>query len=609
MSLLKRFPSFSHVVVHAGATLRRFPFVLASALSATAAAIYLVEVGSKPPTPWALKLLLVSALGLPLFSALTTFAERRGWPATTRRLFPLLGVAFLALYYLTLPADIERPSHLVRFLLLGIGLHFLVAFIPYLGSGEVNGFWQFNKSLFIRFLTAALYSQVLFAGLAIALAAVDHLFGVDIDGDVYLELYCVIAGLFNTWVFLAGVPADLEAENRADDYPAGLKVFTQYILLPLVALYFLILIAYEAKILATWNWPKGWVSELVLWYAVVGMLSLLLLYPLQKRAENRWITAFGRWFFRALIPLVVMLFLAIYQRISEYGITVNRYLVLGMAVGLAVVVLYFVFSRAGDIRVIPVVVCALAFLSAFGPQSAFSLSRWSQRDRLEAYMVKHSILEGQTVRKASGEIPWEDRREMSSIVSYLCEWHGPEAYAGWFSDSLIAMWQDTLSLGAWQEQVTAQMGFKYYPQWRSSSGGDYFNFSAEQPSLEALRVSEFDYLIEVNSSHGGDSLFAFALDVDSCFVRIGRESTTIWIGVGSQRGACRDSAVLELQTALMSMIEAGLPRETESERLTFDLAGQRFGVRVIIENMTGNVADGEVKLDWVRARLLVKRTL
>jgi hypothetical protein len=451
-----------------------------------------------------------------------------------------------------------------------------------------------------------LYSQVLFAGLAIALAAVDHLFGVEIDGDVYLELYCVIAGLINTWVFLAGVPADLEAENRADDYPAGLKVFTQYILLPLVALYFLILIAYEAKILATWNWPKGWVSELVLWYSVVGILSLLLLYPLQKSTENRWITAFGRWFFRALIPLVVMLFLAIYQRISEYGITVNRYLVLGMAVGLAVVVLYFVFSRAGDIRIIPVVVCALAFLSAFGPQSAFSLSQWSQRNRLEAYMVKHSILEGQTVRKAPGEIPWEDRREMSSIVSYLCEWHGPRAFAGWLGDSSISTWDTAMGL-AWQEEVTAAMGFKYYSQWRGANEGDFFNFSTDRPSAQAVSVSEFDYLIELNSGKGGDSLYAFALSDDSLFLRVDRDSAAIWIGVGRERSACADSVLLEVDAPLGSMIEAGLPREVEPLPLTFDLAGRQFAVRLVVENVTGNVVDRRVTLDWLRVRLLIRR--
>lgn len=607
MSLFKRFPSLSHVFVHAGGALRRFPYVLAAAATGTAAAIYLIHQDSTTTTPAALKLLLVSALGLPLFTALTTYAERKGWRDSTRLAFPLLGAALLALYYFTLPVDIERPlSHVVRFFLLGLGLHFLVAFLPYLRSGEVDGFWQYNKSLFIRFLTAALYSGVLFAGLAIALAAVDHLFGVDIDEKIYGELWCIIAGLFNTWVFLAGIPEDLEAQNRADDYPAGLKVFTQYILLPLVVLYFVILIAYEAKILATWNWPKGWVSHLVLWYSVVGILSLLLLYPLQKRTENRWIVAFGRWFFRGLIPLVLMLFLAIYQRIDEYGITVNRYLVLSMAVGLAVVVLYFVFSRRRDIRAIPIVLSALAFLTAYGPQSAFSVSAWSQRQRLEAYMVKHGILQAGSVRKTTAEIPWEDRREMSSIVSYLCEWHGAGAYAGWFPDSLMAVW-DTTKGSAWQEQVTEAMGFKYYPRWRGSTDGEYFNFSTDKSKPRALTIADFDYLLEINSNLAADSLAAFALDGDSCFVRFNRDSATIWICMGPDGRTGADSVVLELQAGIQGLVEEGVPREIEPERLTFDREGRQYTVRVMIQNVNGNVADGRVKLDWVRVRLMIRR--
>ena len=109
----------------------------------------------------------------------------------------------------------------------------------------------------MRFLLAYLYSNVLFLGLAIALASADHLFGFDVEENNYLYLFAIIAGVFNTWVFLAGVPKDLNTLNQTTDYPKGLKLFTQYILLPLVSLYFVILIAYELKITIEWNWPRG----------------------------------------------------------------------------------------------------------------------------------------------------------------------------------------------------------------------------------------------------------------------------------------------------------------------------------------------------------------
>ena len=253
--------------------------------------------------------------------------------------------------------------------------------------------------------------------LTLALAAADYLFGVDVPEKRYFQLWVLIVGIFNTWIFLAGIPRDLGSLERATTYPDGLKVFTQFILLPLVGLYFVILFAYELKIIFEWNWPKGWVSNMVLWYSVVGILSMLLLHPLRERTESRWIQVFFRWFFRALVPLVVMLFLAISVRISDYGITPNRYLVFAMAVGLSVVVLYFIFGRARDIRIIPIVLCLLAFISAYGPWSAFSVSQHSQLSRLTTYLAADAANADGDAAESEATAPATEANKGSGVIT------------------------------------------------------------------------------------------------------------------------------------------------------------------------------------------------
>ncbi|MCH6574797.1 MAG: DUF4153 domain-containing protein, partial [Bacteroidetes bacterium] len=197
---------------------------------------------------------MIASLGLPLFTALAFYADKKLWEKTKSYLLQAAGAVLLAIYYFSLPENPESPEyHLQRFLLLAVSFHFLVAFIPFIGGKQIQGFWQYNKSLFLRFFTSALYSAVLYIGLTIALAAMDYLFGVDIIWKSYMKLWIVIASVFQTWVFLAGVPANLNALNDLQEYPRGLKVLAQYILLPLVALYFLILITYEFKIIFEWN--------------------------------------------------------------------------------------------------------------------------------------------------------------------------------------------------------------------------------------------------------------------------------------------------------------------------------------------------------------------
>src|SRR5690554_7276939 len=95
-------------------------------------------------------------------------------------------------------------------------------------------------------------------------------------------------GFFNTWFFLSGIPEKLDQSEGAYP-PKELKVFAQYILLPLLAVYLLILYGYGAKIVLIWDWPRGIVSYLIICVAVLGITTFLLLYPYSRLEGTNWI--------------------------------------------------------------------------------------------------------------------------------------------------------------------------------------------------------------------------------------------------------------------------------------------------------------------------------
>ena len=74
-------------------------------------------------------------------------------------------------------------------------------------------------------------------------------------------------------------------------------------------------------------------------------MSLLLIHPIRTREGNRWIQTFGRWFYLALFPLIVLLFVAISERLGTYGITENRYFILVLACWLLGIALYMLLSQ------------------------------------------------------------------------------------------------------------------------------------------------------------------------------------------------------------------------------------------------------------------------
>ena len=582
MSLLKRFPSYRYVIDAAGSAFARFPLALVSAVFGTMVAVNLVDRENVINEHLQEKLGMIALLGIPLFISLSVLSEKQKWGRGLSIAAQLVGVAALAGYFFLLPVNAyESLIHPVRFLLLSIGLHFLVSFIPYLGKDQSEGFWQYNVAMFLRFLTSALYSAVMYLGLTIALAAADHLFGFDVKEIRYFQLWIIIAGTFSVWVFLAGVPKGLTSMNHPREYPKGLKLFTQFILLPLVALYFIILITYEAKIIIEWNWPKGWVSQLVLWYSVVGILSLLLLHPLRKQAENRWVQVFTKWFFRALVPLVLMLFLAIAQRISDYGITENRYFVLAMAVGLSVVVLYFIVSKAKDIRVIPIVICILAFASAFGPLSAFSVSKSSQQARLDAMLAEAGLFANGSLQETPKESSFEIRQEMSSIVGYLNEWHGIEPFGLWLPDSSLAV-LDTVNSHTRDGKITRMLGFKFVSGFHTQPTNEYFHLAAADD--HSFSISGQELLIFIGSAVSLDSGATYGSGEMACVVGYDDVTSEILMSFTDDHDTLR----FGLSGLPDSLADGQSYTTIPAGQLTFDLLSERHEGQIFFQEISGS---------------------
>jgi len=497
-----KLPSIRQAIQAAQSTFFRFPFVIVDAAIGTVAALILVDYEGPPGPTILFKILLATILGIPLLTSLVLLGERKRWGTPVALSVQAIGVLLLVGYAFTVPSDLTNAPAIaiIRFFILAFALHLFVATAPFAVRGELNGFWHYNKVLLLRILTSLLYSLVLYVGLSIALAALEKLFGVDVPGKRYGELWIFINGLFTTWFFLAGVPDDLRQLDTLTDYPKGLKIFSQYILFPLVLVYLVILYAYLAKILVSWDWPQGWVSKLILGFSGTSMLALLLLHPVASRAENVWIKTAARWFYVILIPLVIMLFFALWRRISEYGITEGRYLATALGVWLALMVVYFTLSKAKSIRMLPGSLCLLACAVSFGPWGAFAISEHSQVARLQSVLERAAILSEGRVRHVAADIPFEDARQISSLLSYLHDIHGYGGIQQWFGESLRKDTTESEPTFKGPAQVAQMMGLEYVSAWQKSTGGIVY-LSADRRA--AFEVTGYDHLVHTRQLWGG----------------------------------------------------------------------------------------------------------
>jgi hypothetical protein len=448
-------------------------------------------------------------LGMLLSLNWTIYSERKKLSPIIKWAGIIITIALIVAFYFSLP-DHFSEARLKQFILFTIGLHLLVAFIPFTAKGEVNGFWQYNKTLFLRILAAALYSAVLFIGLALAMLAIDKLFSVDIKSKWYVDLWICLAGGFSSIFFLAGFPADYEKMESIRDYPKGLKIFTQYVLLPIITVYLVILYAYMFKIIGTRHLPYGWVGYLVLAFAIAGILSILLIHPIRLEANTRWILGFSRFFYLAICPLIALLFIAIGVRIHAYGITEERYFVLVLACWLALIAVYFIFSKEKNIKFIPFTLCLLAFLVSFGPWGAFSVSFRSQNNRLIEFLrVNKMLSENQKIIPATASLHKGDADQMRSIINYLVETHGYKSLQPIFSVNLDSITKDENGKRrrAYWGQSSSIISYMKIDKYDSDEKGAKENYFwirvSEEPFMLTLTGYEYyinDYDIGDNSS-------------------------------------------------------------------------------------------------------------
>lgn len=464
-----RIPSIERIILGLIQTVVRFPFETLTALIGSSAFYYMVN-GNTDYRNVYTKLTLTAALGLVMYLSVGLFAKSTGKSNGFYYAIQLLVTCLLVGYYFSLPSALN-DTDMQQYAILSAVFHLGVSFAPFLLHKHVDAFWHYNKILFIRILTAQLYSSVLFGGLAGVLGSLNALFGINIHSDTYLILACAIFGMFNTLFFLSGIPLQPEKSEENSTYPAGLSMFTQYVLIPLVSIYLLILFAYEIKILATFNLPKGWIASLIIAFSIVGILANLLVYPLRNNTDKGWVRFFARWFYLLMIPLLVLFYWAVLYRINQYGFTEERYYLLITAIWLSGISLYFVFSNSKNILFIPVTLAAIGLITLYGgPLKATSVALRSQLLRLEKLVNSSEI-------KTDGN----KQQQAVRIMQYCIKTHGHKTMIPIFGEKAQAVME----------------GFSNY-------NDDRYRYVSSDECRELLKLNGIDYVSAKKNEEPGN---------------------------------------------------------------------------------------------------------
>lgn len=397
-------------------SIKRFPITLIIALITAITLIYYNHINSFTPNETrelVKRFAMTFSLGIPVSLCIKMIFERKPQLSIIgKTIFYIIGCIILAYFYYL--SGKEETIYIINYIAFTIIFYAVFTVIPYFHTR--NNYDLYVIKLFTNFFITYLYSLILYGGLSSIIFAIDKLFNMNINGDIYVDILILVGCIFALVYFLSSVPK-YEDEINVSSYSKILSILIVYILTPIIAVYLIVMYSFFIKIIITGEWPRNLICHLVLWYSLISSWIIFFLHPLKR--ENKFAENFVSWFPRFIIPIIIMMFIAIGIRIYDYGITELRYLVIIGGIWVFINMFYLSFVKNENILVMTLLIIIFSTISIIGPFSVYGLSIHSQNIRFKNILERNDMLSNGNIIKTSNKINEKDIRDLTSIMNYF----------------------------------------------------------------------------------------------------------------------------------------------------------------------------------------------
>lgn len=256
------------------------------------------------------------------------------------------------------------------------------------------------------------FSIVLFLGLSAIVGTIDVLL-INLPNTIYFDNFVFSASVFGVAFFVSRLK---RKDESLKDYnlPKIVEVLICYILIPLILIYTAILYLYFVKIIFTLKMPKGIVSHLVLWYTTFSLFIIIMATPITYK--NKFAKFYKKYFPLISIPLILLALFSINERIFQYGVTENRYLVVILILWL---LFNMIFIIKADVKWVLISFIFAVLVAIFSPFNLVNVSINSQNKRLERILKKNGIIQNKKFINKNNELSQRTKNEIMSIIDYF----------------------------------------------------------------------------------------------------------------------------------------------------------------------------------------------
>jgi hypothetical protein len=595
---------------------RRFPLPFVCALIGTLLTIIiiydpgLVKIGAGIRSMLKLSIFTM-AFSVVALTSLKLYAESAGWLTAKQLIGSVMVVGIIALYLFGIVADESTPTYLF----LGLAVLLSLLFAPYITkTSNASSVWYFNYQTGTAIFFAGLSAMVLGVGASLIFASLDYLFHTAVQENIYGVIWTVSWGLLFPAYVLSNIATEFNFEDEICEFPKGISFITNYILVPLMFVYMVILYAYFVKIIISWELPRGNLGWMITTFGTIGIATKLLAFPIRNRG-TRLLALFDKYYYYALVVPVILLAIAIAERVNAYGITEQRYTVMMIGVWFSIVTVFTVIQKDRfHIKYVPIILAVLALLSSIGPWGAVAVSTYSQVSRLETLLVKHHMLvDGQAIASKSS-VPFDDLKSISSIADYLTSNKYRFAHIKpWFAglvnaSSTIKFDNDKLSSG---NDITNLLKIKYINRWESAGKNDFFNYTTKYNLNDGfIDVKGYDYVAR-------DTLYHYNDKETSSSIQLRHHNQTLKISFRLNNGilTIESEAGDKIDFNLFDRVKLINDKKLSDDQLndsdlllfTGSSVNRRFNIRIIMTGIHGEFIPGDnVKINSIHYILMAR---
>ena len=363
--------------------------------------------------------------------------------------------------------------------------HWLIDNEPFV-QRNVQMAWSVARALLVAGILFLLYAAIEYT--------ITSLFDIDYKtwdgwyGQMALVLFCGLAPV----LFFA-----MEDHPETIEIRRFWAVMLNWVLTPALLIYTVVLYVYAAKILFTWNLPKGGVAIMVTVFFVI-FFAVKMLQMLTEPRPFKW---FYDHFSLFVLPLLALFWTGLTRRLMDYGLTESRYYLLLGGILMTCCVLIFLFrNRRGYFALAVGALCVVLLVVLVPPLRCEKVAMRSQVHRVRTFAQQLNRLNDDGTLRLPAPDPSDttrmvEHRRLYQSLDYIGDndtlilkrEFGLE-YAGDYLESLSKRTSDYAS--AWseeraQEVMIEEQGEGAYLSYYDAKPIDLSGFRRAYPNVES----------------------------------------------------------------------------------------------------------------------------